>query len=151
MFTRRTLLATAMVCISTAIRAEDQVDPVAFTTEICKRSAESYSQRSFDSSPTPVSPRIIAYGERLREGQHPIRGPILHLLFGPGVLPGTLVQIRESKLVSRTPSAAKVIVEMLIGGKPQSITFSLVANGSSWLIDDVDYVNADGIFPKSAG
>lgn len=62
-------------------------------------------------------------------------GPILHIFFGQGALPG-----REVKLGAVTSSGGDAVsVALTIQGNPRQLVVRTVRDGGTWKIADIDY------------
>jgi hypothetical protein len=79
----------------------------------------------------------------IRQSKHPVAGPILDILFGQGVMPRSEIPIRSARLKKRTNQTAIVAIDMVVRDRPQTTTYYLIADGVTWLIDNVDYGDTD--------
>src|SRR5215211_7687777 len=77
-------------------------------------------------------------------------GPIFHIFFGQGALPG-----REIKLGAVTPSGGDAVsVALTIQGHPRQLVVHTVREGGAWKFADIDYGSGESFiayFRRRAG
>lgn len=80
-------------------------DPVEFVKVLRARGALPSVQSSDGSStvaPLPVSKRLTGLQEELRNARHPVVGPTIGLLLGPGVMPNSPVEVGAAQTLRQS-------------------------------------------------
>lgn len=86
--------------------------------------------------------RELMQAPRLPNPREPA-GPILHALFGRGVLPGTQVVLRDVRTTRGADSIALLEVALTVRGQLREIGVVLVRQDSTWKIHEIEYDGPD--------
>jgi hypothetical protein len=137
--TRRMLLAAAVMAAAPA-SAQDR-GAVAFVRDFYTREIARHAANEGSSEPdllavfTADAQRLWRAAQANRNNPNEPLGPILHVFFGQGALPG-----REIRLGTVTASGAGTVsVALSIQGHPRQLVVRTVREGGAWKISDIDY------------
>ena len=68
-----------------------------------------------------------------------VLGPLSHAFYGPGVLPGTPVTLRDVAPAAGT----SVAVDLVVRGEPRRVIVRTARENGQWRIADIDYGRGD--------
>ena len=138
--TRRTLLSLAAAFMTVPAHAQSG-DAVAFVRdfyiqEIARHATkERASEADFLSVFTADAQNVWRAAQANRNKANIPVGPILHIFFGRGALPG-----REIKLGAVVSSGGDAVsVALTIQGNPRQLVVHTVREGGAWKFADIDY------------
>ena len=138
--TRRMLLSMVAAVVAAPASAQDR-GAVAFVRDFYTREIARHAANEGSSEPdllavfTADAQRLWRAAQANRNNPNEPLGPILHVFFGQGALPG-----REIRLGAVTASAAgRVSVALTVQGNPRMLVVSTVREGGARKISDIDY------------
>jgi hypothetical protein len=153
--TRRALLS-AVAVLPTMPAVAQTGGAVAFvrdfyTREVARHAAsEGSSEPDFLAVFTADAQKLWRAAQANRNRTNEPLGPILHVFFGQGALPG-----REIRLGTVTASGANAVsVVLTIQGDPRTLIVHAVREGGAWKIADIDYGTGESFvayFRRRAG
>jgi len=158
--TRRLLLSSAAALVVAPAMAQDRGaqdrGAVTFVRDFYAREIARHAANEGSSVPdllavfTADAQRAIAAAQANRNNANEPLGPILHVFFGRGALPG-----REIRLDAVTASGAGAVsVALSIQGHPRQLAVRTVREGGAWKISDIDYGGGESFvayFRRRAG
>ena len=74
-----------------------------------------------------------------RPDPNALDGPILHVLFGRGAMPGRDVVLDKITTVREDAGTATVIVALAVLGNPRTVVVAMLRQDGGWRISDIDY------------
>jgi hypothetical protein len=153
--TRRALLSVTAAFVAVPAHAQSG-DAVAFvfdfyTQEVARHAAKEHaSEAEFLSVFTADAQKVWHAAQANRSKANVPLGPIFHIFFGQGALPG-----REIKLGAVTPSGGDAVsVALTIQGHPRQLVVQTVREGGVWKFADIDYGSGESFiayFRRRAG
>ena len=158
--TRRLLLSAAAAMAVAPAMAQDRGaqdrGAVAFVRDFYTREIARHAANEGSSVPdllavfTADAQRLWRAAQANRNNANEPLGPILHVFFGRGALPG-----REIRLDAVTASGAGVVsVALSIQGHPRQLAVRTAREGGAWKISDIDYGGGESFvayFRRRAG
>ncbi len=143
--TRRMLLSMVAAVAAAPASAQDRGaqdrGAVAFVRDFYMREIARHAANEGSSEPdllavfTADAQRLWRAAQANRNSPNEPLGPILHVFFGQGALPG-----REIRLGAVTASGAGAVsVTLGIQGHPRQLLVRPVREGGAWKISDIDY------------
>jgi hypothetical protein len=155
--TRRLLLSmAAAVAVAVAPAMAQDRGAVAFVRDFYTREIARHAANEGSSEPdllsvfTADAQRLWRAAQANRNNPNEPLGPILHVFFGQGALPG-----REIRLDAVTASGmGTVSVALSIQGHPRQLVVRAVREGGAWKISDIDYGSGESFvayFRRRAG
>jgi hypothetical protein len=153
--TRRMLLSMVAAVVAAPAGAQDR-GAVAFVRDFYTREIARHAANEGSSEPdllavfTADAQRLWRAAQANRNNPQEPLGPILHVFFGQGALPG-----REIRLGTVTASGARrASVALTIQGNSRTLVVSTAREGGAWKISDIDYGNGESFvayFRRRAG
>ncbi len=74
-----------------------------------------------------------------RPDPNALDGPILHVLFGRGAMPGRDVVLGEITTVREDAGTATVNVALAVLGNPRTVVVAMLRQDGGWRISEIDY------------
>jgi hypothetical protein len=149
---RRQLIVAAIASAATACLAVHSVargadSPSAFLHDLYTRETERHNKRLPANNAAfhamfSREMRELMQAPLLPDPREPI-GPILHALFGRGVLPGTEVMLSGVRTVRSDDGIAMLDVTLTVRGAIREIGVVLLRQDGSWKIHEITYDGPD--------
>jgi hypothetical protein len=153
--TRRVLLSMAVAVVAAPANAQGG-GAAAFVRDFYTREIARHAANEGSSEPdllavfTADAQRLWRAAQANRNSPNEPLGPILHVFFGQGALPG-----REVRLGAVSAAGAGAVsVGLHIQGHPRQLVVRTVREGGTWKISDIDYGNGESFvayFRRRAG